>query len=211
MCYDHVGDIGRQQTPLDARNNNIIYDVKFLSQNVKGLGDDFKRRKVFNNFKDKANVIFVQESHSTVETKAKWNKMWNGTIKYSHGTSASRGCMIMFKDTLEYEVIDTKSDVMGRYVMVKCIVQGQKMFLVNVYAPNREKEHSDFLIKLIEDTKAFYDEEFYHIVFGGDWNFVDNLEKDKKGGIRKLWDKSITHASKLKDCFDLVDIWRLQN
>ena len=55
--------------------------------------------------------------------------------------------MIMFKDTLEYEVIDTKSDVMGRYVMVKCIVQGQKMFLVNVYAPNREKEHGDFFDK----------------------------------------------------------------
>ena len=177
----HQGDTPRNQM-------QCAFDVRFFSQNVRGINDAFKRKKVFNNFNDKADIIFVQESHSTRKVQATWDADWSGDIRYSHGTSASCGCMIMFKESLDREIIDTKADENGRYLMVKCLIQGQKMFLVNVYGPNKENEHAIFLNDLTETVKNFYDEDFYHVIFGGDWNFIENLSLDKKGGTQKIWE-----------------------
>ena len=200
----HQGDTPRNQV-------QCAFDVRFFSQNVRGINDAFKRKKVFNNFNDKADIIFVQESHSTSKLQAKWDADWTGDIRYSHGTSASCGCMIMFKASVDREIIDTKADENGRYLMVKCLIQGQKMFLVNVYGPNKENEHAMFLNDLTESVKNFYDEDFYHVIFGGDWNFIENLSLDKKGGMQKTWEKSINQMNKLKELYDLVDIWRIRN
>ena len=112
----------------------------------------------------------------------------------------------MFKGSLDYKIIDSKSDEQGRYILMKCEIQGQKMFLINVYGPNTENEHHVFLSELIESTKHFCDEDFYHIVSGGDWNFVENINLDKKGGIQKVWEKSVRNIDKLKEHLDLVDI-----
>ena len=169
MCRQQQGDnIRKRQEPC-------VFDIKFLSQNVRGLNDSFKRKKVFNNFKDKADIVFVQESHSTLNTEKIWKADWAGDIKYSHGTSAARGCMIMVKDSIDHSIDDCKVDQMGRYTMIKCNIQGQKMFLLNVYGPNNENEHNAFLGELSVSVKDFYDDDYYHMVFAGDWNFIENL------------------------------------
>ena len=85
------------------------------------------------------------------------------------------------------------------------------MFLINVYAPNKENEHEAFLSDLITTIKSFYDEDFYHIVAGGDWNFVENISLDKKGGKNRLWEKSVKHLANFKESFELVDICRVRN
>ena len=210
MCIDDIGDMQRSGEKILSQQQ-CVFDVKFLSQNVRGINDSLKRQKIFNNFKEKADIIFVQESHSTKKVEDSWNSNWNGKIAYSHGTSASRGCMVLFKDSLDYKIIDTMRDEQGRYIMVKCLIQGQKMFLVNVYGPNKENEHHVFLNELFEAVKNFHDDDFYHVVLGGDWNFVENINLDKKGGIPRVWQKSVQHMDKIRELFDLVDIWRVQH
>ena len=203
MCRINVGD--------EQQKTSTSFDAKFYSQNVRGLNDEFKRRKVLNNFKDKADIIFVQESHTTKKSENEYEAMWAGKIHFSHGTSASRGCAILFKNTLDHSVVDKKADPNGRYLLVKCIVQGHKMFFINVYAPNNENEHEIFLKELHTAITDFYDDDFYHVVAGGDWNFVEDIEKDKKGGIKKLWGKSLAQSKRIQEKFDFVDIWRVQN
>ena len=210
MCIDNVGFGQRQQTRGVPQSTDVTFDARFYSQNVRGLNIKLKRQKVFMNFENKADIIFVQESHSTKKIETEWDEMWDGDIVYSHGTSASRGCMIMFKRTVDHVIVDSKRDKNGRYVFVKCNVQGQKMFLANVYAPNKENEHKGFLKELIDNAKAYYEDDYRHIVFGGDWNFIENL-KDKKGGVQQLWQDSVAQINLLREHFDLVDIWRIQN
>ena len=203
MCLLNAGE--------EQQKINTTFDAKFYSQNVRGLNDEFKRRKVLNNFKDKADVIFIQESHTTKKTEREFEAIWDGDIRFSHGTTASRGCAIFFKGTLDLSVVDHKADPNGRFQFVKCIMQGHKMFLINVYAPNNENEHESFLKELNAAISDYYDDDFYHVVAGGDWNFVEDVEKDKKGGIKRLWEKSLAQAKRMQEKFDFVDIWRVQN
>ena len=68
MCLMNVGE------RHDPEKNNDLCDTRFLTQNCRGLNNSLKRNKVFNNFKDKADIIFVQESHSTKATEVSWKK-----------------------------------------------------------------------------------------------------------------------------------------
>ena len=92
---------------------------------------------------------------------------------------------ILFKGTLGYSIVDYKDDPSGRFLMVKCKIQGHNIFLINVYEPNIEKEHESFLKELHDELVSFYDDELYQVVAGGDWNFVEDLDMDKKGGDQK--------------------------
>ena len=200
MCINHVGNGQNKNT------SSCGFDIKFCTQNVRGLNNSLKRTKVFNRFKTKADVIFVQESHSTNKIENDWKNLWDGEIFFSHGSSASRGCMIMFKNTLEFSFIDSKIDENGRFIFIKCIIQGNKFFLINVYGPNKEQEHKNFLYEMHNAATDFYDDEFYHVIGGGDWNFIEDLELDKKCGIKRLWVESISQITKFKEHFDLSDI-----
>ena len=63
-----------------------------ISYYARGLGDAVKRREVFQYFRDRnADIIIVQESHSTVKMEKMWRKEWGGSIFYSHSDSNSRG------------------------------------------------------------------------------------------------------------------------
>ena len=49
------------------------------------------------------------------------------------------------------------------------------------------------------------------IVFGGDFNLVCDVEKDKKGSAPTTHWKSKQEVSSLKEQFQLADIWRIHN
>ena len=49
------------------------------------------------------------------------------------------------------------------------------------------------------------------IVFGGDFNLVCDVEKDKKGGVPTKHLKSKEEVFSLKEQFQLADIWRIHS
>ena len=67
--------------------------------NARGLGNEKKRKEVFNILKKQTSmnsVIFLQECHSTKEVERLWEYQWKNKIFYSHGKSNSRGvCMLL--------------------------------------------------------------------------------------------------------------------
>ena len=100
--------------------------------------------------------------------------------------------MIMISSTLEHNIVDSIRDENGRFLLVKCEIEGEKLFLINVYGPNVEREHEAFMRELYEKITAFYDDDYRYVVSEGDWNFTDNLTIDRAGGNPKLWPKDTT-------------------
>jgi len=72
----------------------------FVSNNVKGIKASAKRLKMFEYLNSKANkngIIFLQETHSSIDDEKKWQDEFNGSLFYfSHGSYNSCGVAIGF-------------------------------------------------------------------------------------------------------------------
>ena len=72
--------------------------ISTLSLNVKGLRNDRKRKRMYTWLEDHNvhnEITFIQETHSDLQTQAKWNHEWHGKTYYSHGTTHSCGVYII--------------------------------------------------------------------------------------------------------------------
>lgn len=184
---------------------------KIISQNVRGIRDKNKRTKCFERMKERGDICFLQETHSTEIDVLHWNNEWNGNVFYSHGSSNSKGVIILVRQSLEFNCLDIVSDSNGRYILMKCEVQGQTFMLCNIYAPTHEKEHSIFLEKLKAEIITLCHGNDYPCLFGGDLNFVTDISLDRDGGNPHLWNKSVAEWHDICDLFDIIDIWRTRN
>ena len=103
---------------------------KILSCNVNGLGTSSKRRKLFEYVIKKADIILIQESHSTSDTVNIWRQEWKecgggDNIFFSHGTSKSKGVVILVNSSLDFIREKVISDDQGRILIVKGCIQGK--------------------------------------------------------------------------------------
>ena len=75
-----------------------------MSLNVRGLNNSRKRKAVFGWLKrSRHDIIFLQETHSTLELEHMWKQDWSGPIIFSHGSGNSKGCCILIRDTLDFK------------------------------------------------------------------------------------------------------------
>ena len=56
-------------------------------------------------------VVFMQETHSSAKTGKQWEQLWRGSIKFSHGTTSSKGVLIAFSEGLEFKNLQIKTVV----------------------------------------------------------------------------------------------------
>ena len=71
-------------------------NLKIVSLNVRGLGHFKKRRSIFSwARRTRADLVLLQETHSTAEIELKWQHECGGQILFSHGNSSSRGVAII--------------------------------------------------------------------------------------------------------------------
>ena len=116
-----------------------------MSLNARGLRNTFKRKSVLAWIKNqKADIIFLQETHSTENCEALWKKEWKGKIFFSHGTEFSKGVITLIKDDLDCQVNTVECDKGGRYVILNTLVQETPLILTNIYAPDKEKDQENF-------------------------------------------------------------------
>ena len=87
--------------------------------------------------------MFLQETHSKKDTEIYWKNEWGAEIVMSHGGSNSRGA-ILFRKGVDC-VIHTKIlDPLGRYIILKVAINGKIYILINIYAPNKDKDITCF-------------------------------------------------------------------
>ena len=192
-------------------NTNNSFSCNFLTLNVKGIRDRNKREKIFNWCRSKAaDIIFLQETFSTPDVEKKWESLWDGTCIFSHGTNHSKGVLILIDSKLDIEIISTNIDLNGRYVIINCIIQGQKIVLGNVYFPTRQNETDQVQFLNILSDKLYKDNAGeFSFILGGDFNVIRDKNLDYMGqSSLKKQSKFSIELEDFMNRFRMIDIWR---
>ena len=156
--------------------------LKFTTLNIRGLGGKKKYNAVFDRLKTRRpGIIFLQETHSTVELADKWKTLWQGGIYCAHGDSNRRGVAILFHSSIEHKVLDIYADTNGRFLILRVDIEGKAYTLVNCYLPTKDKEQEQ-CYTLTQIVDNLLDDTNNSLIVGGDFNINLNPDIDKFGG-----------------------------
>ena len=181
-------------------NSHLGLDVKFLSLNVRGLNKSIKRRSIFRWLHNqKLQFTFLQETYSSKDSAYIWEAEWGGKAFFSHGTSHSKGVMILINPSLDFQVNTCISDKNGRFLILDLVIDETHLTLVNIYAPNDTSQQVVFFKELENQLSEFPQE---NLVVAGDFNCALS-DRDKKGGNpvskKALVIEEIEHLASLYD------------
>ena len=198
----------------DEEEHNYCFSL--LSLNVRGLNNETKRKALFDWLrKQSAQIIFLQETYSTQALESKWEQEWGGKIIFAHGTNHSTGTAILFKRGVAVEIVDEEIDTYGRFVYLKGAIENAVFNLLNVYFPNTENEQLHFLKEMRRMLeKKNTEEPLERFIIGGDFNCVQNISLDKKGGNMEYSQNKPKLRDNLKEfmeSYSLEDVWRVKN
>ena len=186
-------------------------DFGILSLNARGIRTLEKRKALFHWLKKKkADIIFLQETYSTVDVENIWKSQWKGDLFFAHGSDHSKGVLILIKEKLDFELLSSSLDGQGRFIILKANVQDQLFYFVNIYAPNKTKEQCTFFQLIQSELDNLNIEADGNIIIGRDFNVILNPELDGLGGKPKL-KESVKTIDEMRLSFDLIDIWRVRN
>ena len=190
------------------------FKCNHISLNVKGIREKGKRQRICAWCKEKkADIVFLQETFSSRDVEDKWASEWNGQGIYSHGTSHSKGVLMLINASLDIEIKKVICDSEGRYILVDCILEGVRVILCNVYFPvrNKEKEQTQ-LLKKIQEELGELNKDRHSIIIGGDFNMVRNEELDYFGNNKPSSQSRFNlEMENFMETWNLVDIWRQRN
>ena len=85
----------------------------------------FKKRKTIFPCcrKLKADFIFLQETHSKIDSEKCWRNEWGGEIIMAYGSSNSREMAILLNKDVDCTIHSKILDPMGKFVIVKAEIQ----------------------------------------------------------------------------------------
>ena len=93
--------------------------------------------------KRKTDIIFLQETHSTIKTDTQWKNEWGANIITSHGSSKARGVSILIKNgfdcTIHQKILDPLgliSNLTGAIYRISQSTFLQKTFYLEFYQNN---------------------------------------------------------------------------
>ena len=183
--------------------------VNIATYNVRGIAAYEKRRKIFKFIKTSPyDIIALQECHCTKKVEKIWRSQFGGQVFYSHGTSNSKGCMILIKRNIGTKIHKIiKDEVNGRYLLLDVSVGEYRFVLCNVYAPN-------------EDDTCFFEEvlgklmslESQSIVLVGDLNTtLEKIDKKSVLGLKPGHPKSTEFIKMMMTKLNLIDIFRTRH
>ena len=124
----------------------------------------------------------------------------------SHGGPDLCGVAILFKKGFDCTICSKFEDPLGSYLILKAEIKDKLNVLINIYAPNHDKEITNFLNnpRTILQNENLEDEE--NIIIGGKINCPLNPTLDKKGGTMLPRKSVIETIHCLRDELDLVVI-----
>ena len=185
---------------------NREYKLVILSQNVRGLHNKQKRRKLFNWFETmKADIILLQETFCTQNSMPLFKSDWKGLMfNACSDSNHSRGVAVLFKSSLHVKIISTHTSSDGRNIIVNFEYNDTTFSAVSVYAPNSENERIQYLIKLEDWIKEFA-LGIENLIIGGDFNCT--LPKYETAAKNHIRDKSKLYVEKLINNLHCTDIF----
>ena len=176
--------------------------VKILANNVNGLNNDIKRRRLFYDLRSKADIICLQETHTTNETAKLFTNEWGGKCFWSHGSASRKGVAILVRKNLNINIINTTHDSEGRAVGISFEHDNETFAIISIYAPN--EDNPDFFISIF---KMFEELEGKKIIVG-DFNLVIDDEIDRTVGSKETHIKASQIVKDYMENAYMSDIWR---
>ena len=150
----------------------------------------------------------MQETHLSDREHDKLSKTWADNVYFSSHTSGrKRGVAILVKRGLNFTYISHYTDSEGRYILLNGTIDGIRISLCNIYAPN---EDDPIFIKKI--FGLIIDKSDGIVIAGGDMNCVMSQLKDRTpmsastSGIKM--GKALNHHCQE---MGLIDIWRYKH
>jgi len=183
-------------------------NCKIISLNCRGLQDSKKRKDVFRFLREKkSSIVCLQDTHFTSKDINYVRSQWGYHAIFSPGKSDSRGVAILFNNNFEFKITKEKIDGDGNLLAIEITIENRyTITLISIYEPN--KDSPDFF-RIIQNIINEFESEF--IIICGDWNLVQDFDKDCLNYATLNNPKSKEIVKKLKEDFNLVDPWRIQN
>ena len=191
--------------------------LNFITNNVNGLSTSrIKRLKVFLHLQSKIKkngFIFLQETHSKPESTREFREDFgkNNDLFFSHGASNSCGVAIGICGNFDYNVKKEISDPNGRYLLMKITIGTSDFALINIYNENNEAAQVRLLQHVDTQLEQLGIDPETNIVLGGDLNFYFDKNLEAVGGNPQTKLQSLAAFLKLKEKYDLCDIWRIKH
>lgn len=156
-------------------------------------------------------ILFLQETHSSIDTEKQWNDEFKGQIYFSHGKTNSCDVLAAFYGNMNAVAKSKMNDENGRILILEVMIDDIEYLLVNIYNANTEQEQLKTLKNLSDMLENFEIFCSKNVILAGDFNLFLNKKLDCKGGNPSLKKHSLSHLIKLIQTFDLCDIWRIRN
>ena len=187
--------------------------LQFLSLNIRGIGDNTKRREVFRwlkrYHKGGDSIVMLQETHSTPQCELVWEREWGSKIYFSHGANNARGVAILMPLRYNFTVTELWKDTTGRAIALTLTMDDKTYNIVNIYAPTKDKlsEQVDFL-RALDLNLQLAETPF---ILAGDFNTYLDPILDKQGGKAEGRSKYADQLITLLNEYNIVDVWRILN
>lgn len=190
--------------PVNSKGGGVGHNIRIITWNVRGLGGQIKRSRVFSHLKTlSSDIMFLQETHLRMGDHIRLRKQWIGQVYHSSFNSKSRGTAILIHKRVMFLAKQVISDPEGRFVIVSGVLFHTPVVLVNVYAPNWD--NPTFMSMLFSKIPNL---DTHHLIFGGDLNCVidNNLDKSvTKSTSSSTMSRSLISLTNQIGC---VDPWR---
>ena len=171
---------------------------------MRGIANEHKRRALFDYHRVNADILILQEIHSSVECEQIWENEWGGKIIFSHGSTSARGIAILTTKALYQSMSNVYKSVDGRVIILDISECGYIVSIVAIYAPNEDKPA--FFQEIAAEIRVRSE----HKIIVGDFNLVLDVEMDRENTYQNN-NRAMEEVTSIMEEFSLKDIWRIQN
>ena len=181
-------------------------DFKFGSFNVNGIGENLKRRDVFNFLREcNLDIYFLQETHLKEELENYIRASWGYELWLAGNETNKNGVAILFRSTFEYKLHNVKKDPDGHFIIMDIEILNKRVTLVNVYGPSAG-DNPTFLVKIQKLMEEIGNDK---VIMGGDFNCVQDMIKDTRNYVTEnLRPQTRLKIKEMMADNDLIDIFR---
>ena len=137
--------------------------------------------------------MFLQETHSSVETEEQWNDEFKGQLYFFQGKTNSCVVLTGFYGNINFVIKKLLNDKNGRILILKVTIDDTEHLLINIYNANTEQHQLETLQSLsilLEDYDNFYDK---NVTLAGDFNLFFNKKLECIGGRPIIKKQSGSH------------------